>query len=182
MNLVREYYTWNRIICTNLFLSTINIFFYIIITSGWISWTLCFSPEDSSVIFIVSADCLPFCLAWCCDQYAWAAKTLSRSSWGTGSPLLCWGEILAVCTNVFHLSCQKTNMKKSTKNIWSNQYKHYICCDKQNNHNIHSILEGIEAKIPYSGTIPNNSTKREISLSKGSRHNVTTPPIFDGWS
>ena len=47
----------------------------------------------------------PVVLVWCCDQWAWAARTLSKSSWGTGSPLLCWGEILAVCTNVFHLSC-----------------------------------------------------------------------------
>lgn len=43
-------------------------------------------------------------LLFCWDQWAWADNTLSNSSWGTGSPLLCCGEILAVCTNVFHLS------------------------------------------------------------------------------
>lgn len=39
------------------------------------------------------------------DQKAWAAKILSRSSWGTGSPLLCLADIFGVWTNVFHLSC-----------------------------------------------------------------------------
>ena len=43
-------------------------------------------------------------LACCFDQYACAVKTRSKSSCGTGSPRLCCGDILAVCTSVFHLS------------------------------------------------------------------------------
>lgn len=33
--------------------------------------------------------CLSCCFACCWDQYACAVRTRSKSSWGTGSPLLC---------------------------------------------------------------------------------------------
>lgn len=129
-------------------------------------------------------------LLFCWDQWAWADNTLSNNSWGTGSPLLCCGEILAVCTNVFHLSYVTGKVYTKPE---SAEVQIYCVSIHTHTHYDHSYKKQQNASTSLFTFLPDNTTQKDerktaylqvnicpmFCIFKSTQFNITPPAKCD---